>query len=122
VALPNSEWQISILQTLAQFLNLAESPDAEWRVKRPTTKAYKAAVDLISEVPPSKVSGLPLPRIAPDRQGGIQLEWEKGKYAIEISISPNGSFELLKTTPEDEEEGHCSFARARETILWLSQV
>jgi hypothetical protein len=122
MALLASDWQSSILQSLAQFLELAENPDAQWRVKRPTTKAYRAAVDLISEVPPAKFSALPLPRIAPDRQGGIQMEWEKGKYAVEISILPNGSIELLKITPSTEEESQCSFDRAKDTILWLSQV
>ena len=115
-------WQNTILQTLAQFLALPENAEAEWRVKRPTAKAYKAAVDLISEIPTSKTLAIPLPRIAADRQGGIQFEWEKGKYAIEIAISPSGSFELLKVTPRDEEEGRCSLDRARETLLWFARI
>jgi hypothetical protein len=122
VAVGTTDWQNSILQTLAQFLSLPEDPEREWSVKRPTAKAYKAAVDLISEIPASKTSAIPLPRVAPDRKGGIQLEWVKGKYAIEISISPAGSFELLKVTPRDEEEGRCSLDRARETILWFSRI
>lgn len=120
--LPTTEWQNTILQTLARFLDLPEQTEETWRVKRPSAKAYRAAVDLISEIPASRTSSLPLPRVVPDRQGGIQLEWEKGRYAVEISISPNGSLELLKATSRDEEEGRCSLERARETILWLSRV
>jgi hypothetical protein len=116
------KWQNTVLQALAQFLTLPEESSAEWRVMRPKPKAYKAAVSLISEVPASNILGLPLPRVAPNRQGGIQFEWEKGSYALEIGISPNGTFEVLKVTPSGEEEGHASFTKAREHLIWLSRA
>jgi hypothetical protein len=121
MAVRTSEWQTTVLQALAEFLTI-EDTDTEWHVKRPTTKAYKTAVDLISQIPPAKTSGLPLPRISPDRQGGIQFEWEKSRYAVEISVSPTGTMELLRVSPRDEEEGRCSLERAAETLLWLSRV
>jgi hypothetical protein len=122
VSLSSAEWQTTVLQTLAKFLTLPEQSDAAWCVKRPTPKAYKAAVDLISEVPVSSLASLPIPRVAPDRQGGIQFEWEKGPYALEIGISPSGSYEVLKATPTSEEEGHLTFNKARESIVWLARV
>jgi hypothetical protein len=61
-------------------------------------------------------------RVAPDRQGGIQFEWEKGSYALEIAISPSGSFEILKATPTVEDEGHSSFNRVRESLIWFARV
>jgi hypothetical protein len=114
-----SDWQKTILEALAALLQLPEDPDAGWRAKRPTTKAYKAAVDLVSEVP---VRALPLPRVAPGRRGGIQFEWEKGSYALEIGILPNGTFEVLKVTPSSETESQASFTSARESIMWFARV
>lgn len=122
MSLSSAEWQTTVLQTLAGFLTLPEQGDAAWSVKRPTPKAYKAAVDLISEVPVSSLSSLPIPRVAPDRQGGIQFEWEKGPYLLEIGVSPSGSYEGLKATPTSEEEGHLTFNKARESIVWFARV
>lgn len=118
----STQWQNTVLQALAQFLTLPEESDAEWRVKRPKPKAYNAAVSLISEVPAANTMSLPLPRVAPDRQGGIQFEWEKGSYGLEIGISPSGKFEILKVTPSGEEESHASFTKAREYLIWLSRA
>jgi hypothetical protein len=60
--------------------------------------------------------------MAPDRQGGIHFEWEKGAYAVEIGISPTGSCELLKSTGTHDEEGYAGFARIRDTLAWLAQL
>lgn len=115
---PTSEWQYAILQGLAKFLDIPQSLDAPRLVQRPTPKAYKAAVALISDVP---IENLPFPRIAPDRQGGIQFEWEKGSCAVEIAVSPNGALEVLKVDGDSEEEGVTGISRARDTLVWLAQ-
>ena len=123
MASSTSEWRNAVLKAIAQFLELPDPPEAEWRVRRPTPKAYKVAVDLISDFPQKRLASLPLPRVAPDRQGGIEFEWEKGRYALEIAVMPNGAIELLKATPKNEdEEGRCSLERARDTILWFARV
>lgn len=114
---PAPEWQYAILQGLAEFLALPEAPEKPRLVKRPTLTAYKAAVALISEVP---VKDLPPPRIAPDRQGGIQFEWEKGICAVEIGILPNGTYEVLKVAGDEEEEGRAGISRVHETLVWLA--
>jgi hypothetical protein len=114
-----AEWQSWALKQLAEFLNLPERPEAEWRVRRPTTSAYRAAVDLITA---ADAMDVPSPRVAPDKEGGIQLEWEKGIYELEISVSPTGSFEFLKAAVTEFEEGIIGFDRARELINWLAQA
>ncbi len=45
-----TEWQSKILRELAEFLTLPEKAPEEWNVRRPTASAYKAAVDLITEM------------------------------------------------------------------------
>ena len=113
------EWQSGALKRLAEFLSLPETPGEQWRVRRPTPSAYRAAVDLITT---ADVPNVPPPRVAPDREGGIQLEWEKGIYELEISVSPAGSFEFLKATGAESEEGLAGFDRARELISWLART
>jgi len=103
---------------LAKFLELPEPPTPGRRVKRPTAKAYKTAVDLVSGL---SIDTLPLPRIAPDRQGGIQFEREKGSYALEVGISPNGRCEVLKVTPSREEEGRAPLSEVRESLIWFAR-
>lgn len=115
-----AQWQSEVLQQLAQFLTLPEKPGAEWRVRRPTTSAYRAAVDLITDIAPND---LPRPRVAPDREGGIQFEWEKGPYSLEIGVTPTGAYEFLETKDgEPEEEGYVGVVRARELVAGLARV
>lgn len=117
---PATDWQFVIFQQLAKLLEVVDHPETPWRVKRPTAQAYRAAVTLISELPDEN---LPLPRIAPDREGGFQLEWEKGSSAVEISISPSGTLELLRSKRgRDREEGHVSFSTARDALASLARV
>lgn len=114
-------WQDRVLRALADLLVLPADADVEWRAIRPSIKAYKAAVDLISEVAASTAT-LPIPSIGPDREGGIQIEFEKGKYALEIAVLPNGGFEILKVTPSEQTENLATFSRAKESISWLARA
>jgi hypothetical protein len=63
-----------------------------------------------------------VPRIAPDRRGGLQFEWEKGEYELDVAVSPTGSFEYLKATRTDEEEGHTGFIKVRDLLHWFATV
>jgi hypothetical protein len=113
-----TEWQSKILLDLAFFLRgYPEEPTAEWRVKRPTMNAYRAAVDLITEI---EAADLPPPRMAPDREGGIQFEWD----TLELGILPTGAFECLrlKTNGDTAEEGIIAPARARQLVTSLSRA
>lgn len=114
-------WQDRVLRALAELLSLPAEADVEWRAIRPSIKAYKAAVDLISEVA-SYTATLPIPTIGPDRDGGIQIEFAKGKYALEIGVLPTGGFEILKVTPSEQTENLASFSRAKESISWLARA
>ncbi len=114
-------WQDRVLRALAELLVLPVEADVEWRAIRPSIKAYKAAVDLISEIAGSTAT-LPIPTIGPDREGGIQIEFEKGNYALEIGVLPNGGFEILKVTPSEQTENLASFSRAKESISWLARA
>jgi len=111
-----TEWQSKILVEIAGFLTLPEKPQEDWRVKRPTASAYRAAVDLITEI---KASDLPLPKVSPDREGGIQFEWKhKG---LEIGIRPTGSYEYLRVKDaESEEEGPVGLSKARQMVVALA--
>jgi hypothetical protein len=115
-----TDWQNAIFQDLAKLLTIAERPEVPWRVKRPTAQAYRAAVALISEV---SLEDLPRPRVAPDREGGFQLEWEKGSLAVEISISPSGHLALLRSkNGREHEEGIVSVATASHAIAALARA
>jgi hypothetical protein len=114
-----TNWQYEIFQDLAKLTDFPETPEAEWHVRRPTAQAYKAAVDLISIVP---IGNAPRPRIAPDRRGGIQFEWEKGAFGLEIGVSPEGVFECLKVTADKEEEISGSANKARDLLLWFAKL
>jgi hypothetical protein len=112
-------WQAHVLRQLADFLVLPERSDFEWRVRKPTSSAYRAAVDLITDIQPA---GIPQPRVAPDREGGIQFEWDKGKYSLEIGVTPSGAYEFLETKgPDAEEEGFIGIVGARELVMGLSR-
>ena len=97
-----TEWQSKILRELAAFLTLPEKPPEDWSVRRPTASAYRAAVDLITEI---KSADLPLPMVAPDRNGGIQLEWKQ--QGLEIGILPTGSHEYLRQRGRGRRRGAC---------------
>ena len=111
-----SEWQSKILLELAFFLRgFPETPSADWRVKRPTMSAYRAAVDLVTGI---DVLDLPQPRMAPDREGGIQFEWD----TLEVGISPSGAFESLQVTPDGRsQEGAVAISKARRLIAGLAR-
>jgi hypothetical protein len=110
-----TEWQSKILVEIAGFLSLPEEPQEDWRARRPTASAYRAAVDLITQI---KAATLPLPKVSPDREGGIQFEWtQKG---LEIGILPTGSYEYLRVTDAESEEGHVGLSKAREMVASLA--
>jgi hypothetical protein len=103
-----TEWQAKILLEIAGFLNLPEKVQEDWRVRRPTASAYRAAVDLITEIKAADLP-LPLPKVSPDREGGIQFEWtQKG---LEIGILPTGSYEYLRVKDAESERGTSVFPR-----------
>lgn len=110
-----TEWQSKILLEIAGFLNLPEEPQEDWRVKRPTASAYRAAVDLITEI---KAADLPLPRVSSDREGGIQFEWKQ--RGLEIGILPTGTYEYLRVKDTGSEEGHAGLSKAREIVASLA--
>ena len=115
-----TQWQAAVLQQLARLLELPEQPQADWEVQRPTKFAYRVAVDLVSEL---DVSGLPAPKLAPDRKGGIQFEWEKSSCNLEIEITPAGALEFLLTRPGNaDEEGFVGLVRARELVESLANL
>ncbi len=110
-----TEWQAKILLEIAGFLSLPEQPQEDWRVRRPTANAYRAAVDLITEI---KAADLPLPKVSPDRDGGIQFEWtQKG---LEIGILPTGSYEYLRVKDTESEEGRVGLSKVREMVASLA--
>ena len=110
-----TEWQAKILLEIAGFLNLPEKVQEDWRVRRPTASAYRAAVDLITKI---KAVDLPLPKVSPDREGGIQFEWtQKG---LEIGILPTGSYEYLRVQDTESEEGYLGLSKAREMVAALA--
>jgi len=113
---PTTEWQSKILLEIAGFLSLPEKPHEGWRVKRPTARAYRAAVDLITEI---KAADLPLPKVSPDREGGIQFEWKQ--KGLEIGILPTGSYEYLRVSDAESEEGHVGLSKAREMVAALAE-
>ncbi len=110
-----TEWQSKILLEIAGFLSLPEDPQEDWRVKRPTASAYRAAVDLITEI---KAADLPLPSVSPDREGGIQFEWKQ--KGLEIGILPTGSYEYFRVKDTESEEGHAGLSKAREMVTALA--
>jgi hypothetical protein len=111
-----TEWQSKILLDLAFFLRgYPEEPVANWRVKRPTMTAYRAAVDLITAI---EAGDVPQPRMAPDREGGIQFEWD----TLEIGILPTGRFECLRVKSNgDTEEETIALSKARQLITALAR-
>lgn len=112
-----TEWQSKLLLDLAFFLRAyPEEPASDWRVRRPTMTAYRAAVDLITAI---DATDLPCPRIAPDREGGIQFEWD----TLEIGIQPTGAFECLRVRANGEtEEGTIAPAKARQLVTSLARL
>ncbi len=63
-----------------------------------------------------------MPRIAPDRKGGIQFEWEKGEYELDVAVLPTGSFEYLRATQTTEEEGSAGFTKVRDLLHWFANA
>jgi hypothetical protein len=119
--IPATDWQTAIFQQLAKVMEIDDQPEASWRVRRPTAAAYKAAVSLISKIVADKT--LPLPRIAPDREGGLQLEWAKGPRVVEINISRSGTIELLTSDGRrDREDGHVSITTAGDAVVQLART
>jgi hypothetical protein len=116
----SARWRVEVLQQLGQFLSLPEKPEHEWRVCRPTIAAYRAAVVLITDL--DEVDNLPPPRLAPDQEGGIQFEWEKGIHNLEIGITPAGAYEYLETkSGKPENEGDIDLDRARELVVGVAR-
>ena len=112
-------WRQRVLLDLAFFLNLPEAPEAGWQVRRPTMVAYKAAVNLITEV---NVPELPLPRMAPDREGGVQFEWDFPDGSLEIEVSANGAYEALQADKTGRStEGPVGISKARDLIASLAR-
>jgi len=115
-ALEKTDWQSKILLELAFFMNgFPESTDVSWRVIRPTMNAYRAAVELVTGLDATYV---PWPRIAPDREGGIQFEWD----TLEIGVLPTGSYEYLRVVGESKtQEGQITLSKAWQFIAALAR-
>jgi len=57
--------------------------------------------------------------MAPDREGGIQFEWD----TLEIGILPTGAFECLRVKPNgDTEEGTIALSKARQLVASLARL
>ncbi len=111
-----TEWQSKILRELAEFLTLPEKPPEEWSVRRPTASAYKAAADLITEI---RAADLPLPMVAPDRDGGIQFEWKQ--KGLEVGILPTGYYEYLRVKNAGSEEGYLDVFKMSKLVASLAE-
>jgi hypothetical protein len=107
-------WQEQVLRQLVEFLNLPKEPVEEWRARCPTILAYRAAVVLIADV---GLVDLLAPLVAPDREGGIQFEWTKGKNSLEISVTRAGAYEYLLIKGSVSEENVADLSGVREKVV-----
>ena len=65
-----------------------------------------------------------VPHVIPAPHGGINLEWSRGGYELEIETTDGKSFEALYVTP-DEHFMKCSWGSGGSLVVvrsWLSSV
>jgi hypothetical protein len=79
------------------------------------TTAVRTIADLITTTSPG-------PRVVPTAIGGIQLEWYRPGYEIEIEVAPDGtSAEVYVLDAETDEDVVSTFAEALPRLLELLQ-
>lgn len=81
-------------------------------------------LDVASELlRPLRWSGVPVPRIAPVRGGGIQFEWRVYGRELEVEILPDGSVEYLRVDESGGAEEDClpyaPGAEVQGLVRWL---
>lgn len=96
-----ADWQGSAMARLAVLLSLPTGWDGHGG--RPTTMgAATYAIDVLSRV---MRSGVPAPSIVPLSYGGVQLEWHRMGWDIELEVPGPGRLHVLtRNIAADEEE------------------
>ena len=61
--------------------------------------------------------GEPMPWVVPTPNGGLCLEWEKGKVYAEVELEPDGTGVLYEAPGQEIERDDCDFDQAVEEAL-----
>jgi hypothetical protein len=120
---PSALQKLSTFQPVLEMLSKIHDLDRGWNSHdaRPITReSMEAAVKFILEHIPDTSS---MPFVVPTVRGGVQLEWHRGGFDIEIYINEEGKIEFFAadSTTGEEVEGDIE----SETLLlknWLKRL
>ena len=95
------QWKIVAFQKLSSLESLGHNWDG-YGSPSVSSATRRAAATILAGL---QNSLLPNPTVAPTSGGGIQIEWEIGRNAIELHISPELELHYLLVLPNTEDEG-----------------
>ncbi len=97
--LTKQSWFNSILKRLSELLSLGENWNG-YGEKPIQENAVKKAIAVLDTV----YQKGPVPEVVPTPDGGVQLEWEKNGYEIEIEIPSVGPALILVVNSSGQDE------------------
>jgi hypothetical protein len=83
-----NSWFQPVIGRVVELLSLPKA----WAGPGSESIAPRLAEDVVSRVLPMVMPGLdyPVPQIVPTRAGGLQLEWHRAGWDVEVDVSPLG--------------------------------
>lgn len=114
-----SHWQTLALKEILQ----AAALPADWDTYGSPSPAPRLVDTCIALVGLVDYDDLPVPRVIPIPEGGIQFEWTTGERELEVAVLPEGHIEFLKIQGgEPVDEGKLSVRDYGQFLSLLTWV
>lgn len=106
---------------LKEILQVAALPE-DWDTYGSPSPAPRLVDTCIALV--DLVDDLPVPRVVPIPEGGIQLEWTTGERELEVAVLPEGHIEFLRTQGgelvDEGKLGVQDYGQFLSLLTWIS--
>lgn len=114
-----SHWQKLTLKEILQAAGLSKDWDS-YGSPPPSAKLVDVCIALVGVV---TYDDLPVPRVIPIPDGGIQFEWTVGERELELAVLPEGHIEFLRVRAgEPVDEGAVGVRDYGELLSLLTWV
>jgi hypothetical protein len=108
------DWVLPVLERLQDLAKLGPNWSGEPSTIFGPSLAIKAVTEVLSLVMPA--DGGPVPHVFPTIDGGLQFEWHRGGWDVELSLSPLGDAWVDASSVDGRDEWEGPFSDVREDL------